>query len=236
MAKQHRVDDTFLMDGAGVPDTTFYIADDSDNTKKLKFQLSGFTTATTRTITVPDASDTMVTLTGTQTLTNKTLTSPAITGMTGMTGIRTVTDTGGAFATPIVLTAADSGKIYLLDDAAGLDFTLPAITSAEVGVTYSFRLITEVTSNSYRITAGAADLLVGHVLIFDKDAATGDTNALISIFRPDVSDDLVITIAGADDTKGSLVGGWLELEALTTTRWFVRGSLIGDGSLATIFS
>lgn len=56
-----------------IKDTLFSIADDGDTTKKIQFQLSGLTTATTRTITVPDVSDTMVTLTATQTLTNKTI-------------------------------------------------------------------------------------------------------------------------------------------------------------------
>jgi hypothetical protein len=147
-----------------------------------------------------------------------------------------VVDTGGAYATPIVLTAANSGSVYLLDDAAGLDFTLPAITASNIGMRFGFRLIVEATSNAYRISALAADLLIGHVHIYDKDVAEGSTEALLQIFRPDVSDDLVLTIAAADDTTGVLVGGWLEFEAVTAARWFVRGSLIGDGALATIFS
>lgn len=61
-----------------VVDSTFIIADNSDATKLLKFELGGFTTGTTRTITVPDTSDTMVTLAATQTLTNKTLTTPRV--------------------------------------------------------------------------------------------------------------------------------------------------------------
>jgi hypothetical protein len=148
-----------------------------------------------------------------------------------------VVDTGGAYATPIVITAADSGRVYLLDDAAGLDFTLPEITASNIGMRFGFRLITEVTSNAYRITAGAAaDLYVGLVTMYDKDVAEGSTEALLQIFRPDVSDDVILTIAGTDDTTGALAGGYLEFEAVTAARWFVTGSLVGDGSLATIFS
>lgn len=182
------------------------------------------------------------TLSGTLGVTGATTLSStlAVTGASTLSGAvnykKQVTDTGGAFATPIVLTAAQSGRVILLDDAAGLDFTLPAIAAADIGMHFSFRLVTEVTSNSYRITAATGDLLDGHVMIVDKDVAEGSTEALMQIFRPDGSDDLIITIAGADDTTGSLVGGWLELEALTATKWFVRGSLVGDGALATIFS
>jgi hypothetical protein len=61
-----------------VTDSTFEVMDNSDNTKKVKFEVSGVTTATTRTLTVPDASTTLVGTDTTQTLTNKTLTSPTV--------------------------------------------------------------------------------------------------------------------------------------------------------------
>lgn len=60
-------------------DNEFQITGSSDATKIAVFEVDGLTTATTRTITVPDASFTMVGLATTQTLTNKTLTSPTIT-------------------------------------------------------------------------------------------------------------------------------------------------------------
>ena len=62
----------------------FRIRDNSDNTKQLAFDASGISGSTTRTLTVPDASDTLTLLTATQTLTNKTLTSPVLnTGLSG---------------------------------------------------------------------------------------------------------------------------------------------------------
>ncbi len=59
-------------------DSTFAIVDNSDITKKVAFQVSGVTTATTRTLTVPDSNTTIVGTDTTQTLTNKTLTSPQV--------------------------------------------------------------------------------------------------------------------------------------------------------------
>lgn len=163
-----------------------------------------------------------------------------VTGATALAGAvnfkRQVTDTGGVFATPIVLTAAQSGRCILLDDAAGLDFTLPAIAAADIGTHYTFFLAVEPASNSYRMTAQTGDLLNGHIVIFDKDVAEGSTEALLQIFQANGSSHLVTTITGTDDTQGSLIGGWLEFTAISATGWFVRGSLIGDGALATPFS
>lgn len=55
-------------------DSTFFIQDDGDATKQVQFQASGITTATTRTLTVPDADLTITGTATTQTLTNKRIT------------------------------------------------------------------------------------------------------------------------------------------------------------------
>ena len=62
----------------------FRIRDNSDNTKQVAFDASGVSGSTTRTLAVPDANDTLTLLAATQTLTNKTLTSPVLnTGLSG---------------------------------------------------------------------------------------------------------------------------------------------------------
>ncbi len=56
-----------------VNDNDFRIRDNGDSSKQIAFEASGITTETTRTLTVPDASTTIVGTDATQTLTNKTI-------------------------------------------------------------------------------------------------------------------------------------------------------------------
>jgi hypothetical protein len=216
MANQDRVGRLFQQVSGNqkaykVLDDRLLFVDPADETKAVRFDAGGITTATTRVVTLPDEDFNLG---------------------TGVGARKSVVDTGGAFATPIVLTAADSGKIYLLDDAAGLDFTLPAIGASDVGIRYTFFVVTTNTSNSYRFTAQTGDLMRGHVLISDFDAAY--TAPQILAAEADESNDLIITMAAA--AQGGRAGGWFDLTAIHATGWFVRGNLLGDGTIVTVFS
>lgn len=80
-------------------DSTFTIQDNSDNTKQLQFQLSGITSGQTRTITVPDASTTLVGTDTTQTLTGKTLSGNTATNLVSGSGTLTL-NTSGTITVP----------------------------------------------------------------------------------------------------------------------------------------
>lgn len=66
-------DTTDTLNNKSLVDSTTYFVDNGDNTKKLQLELSGVTTSTTRTLTVPNADTTIVGTDVVQTLTNKTL-------------------------------------------------------------------------------------------------------------------------------------------------------------------
>lgn len=61
-------------------------ADATDTTKEADFDFSGLTTSTSRTYTFPDYNATLATIAGTETLTNKTLTTPTIGTSATLTG------------------------------------------------------------------------------------------------------------------------------------------------------
>lgn len=86
-------------------DTLFTLQDDGDATKQAKFQLSGITTGTTRTYTLPNTTDTIAGIAATQTLTNKTITSPTITGGTIDNSTITVDSIAGHSTSTIVTVA-----------------------------------------------------------------------------------------------------------------------------------
>lgn len=100
-----------------IKDGSLTIQNSSSTTKQAQFSAASITAGQTRTFTLPDLSDTLVTLTATQTLTNKTLTSPVISTPT-ITNAIISADTITGFS------VSNSGSIY------GISVTTGVITSA----------------------------------------------------------------------------------------------------------
>jgi hypothetical protein len=88
---------------AGVADTAFTLTDDADPTKKAVFELSGISTGTTRTFTLPNTTSELAILAGTQTFTgNKTFSGT-------LTASGTVTVSGAAATIGTAATTATYG-------------------------------------------------------------------------------------------------------------------------------
>ena len=129
----------------------------------------------------------------------------------------------GATAT---LTAAQSGKTALFDRAAGIVYTLPAPV---VGMKYRFETTVDLTSNAYAIVTDAATtFLVGAVNGAIEGAATGEMHFANGTTH--------VGISSNKTTTGGLIGGWLELTALSTTLWSIKGTLSCTATPATPFT
>lgn len=120
-----------------IKDSGFFVQYFGDITRQFRFNTSAIPTATTRILSVPDSgtNDTFVTQAATQTLTNKTLTTPVIASI----------NTGSV---TLALPAADgsSGQAIVTNGSAALSFATIATTVANVAANDSN--VTFVTANN----------------------------------------------------------------------------------------
>lgn len=152
------LDGTTVLQGPKLDDT-MSLVDNADNTKVVQFQLSGVTTATTRTFTFPDYDATFATIAGTETLTNKTLSSPTIN--TPTMNFATVVSsgdvpvasggTGASDAATARTNLSAQAQDDILDDLSGLTQAankVPYFDSATTAATLDFLDEDDMSSNS----------------------------------------------------------------------------------------
>ena len=126
---------------SSVQDDVFRVQDNGDNTKQLAFQVSGVGSGTTRTWTVPNASDTMVGKATTDTFTNKTFdangTGNSLSNV-DVADLAAGTDgqliTWGADAAPTTVATGNSGQILTSNGAGAAPTFETAVTGASTGL------------------------------------------------------------------------------------------------------
>lgn len=113
--------------------TKFSLQDDTDTTKQARFIMSGITTGTIRSYTLPNTSDTIVTLGASQTLTSKTLTTPTITSPTvSGTVAGAATYSTPTLTTPTITDFTNATHNHSNAAGGGTTLTNPSITTPTI--------------------------------------------------------------------------------------------------------
>jgi len=122
---------------------------------------------------------------------------------------------------------ADSGKIILLEAAAGLTVTLPRATGS--GAQFEFFVLTAVTSNNDIIQVANADDVIQGIISATLVGTPTTNNGWIAASTSDT-----ITLNGT--TKGGLRGDWLRIRDIAPGVFAVEGVTSQSGTGATPFS
>jgi len=165
-----------------VKDANFTIQDDADTSKQVKFQASGLTTATTRTLTVPDANTTIVGTDATQSLSNKTLDN---------TTVETIKDTNFT-----IQDDGDTSKQAKFDASGITTATTRTLGLPDVNSNLLARTSTDQGAN--RVTN--KDLEAGSTKIVDGT----DTTKKIAFQASGATTGTTLTIAESQSTSQSL--------------------------------
>lgn len=142
---------------------------------------------------------------------------------------RIIRHTTGATRT---LTAAQSGTTVYLDKADGVLITLPAASTANIGVTYDFVVVTSVTSNVYKISTATqnTEFMDGSYFSHDIDG----TGVVGVVFTGDGTTTDNYSMNGT--TTGGLAGTILGVTCTALNKWTVIGHNRGSGTVVTSFA
>jgi hypothetical protein len=179
-----------------VLDNAFNLKDNADNTKIAVFQLSGITTGTTRTITIPNSSFTMGTLSNVSEDTSPTLGGLLAGGGFDQTGMGTISMTEQAAANADVagdgqvwIKTATPNELWFTDDA-GTDFQVASKTGTHAA------LETFAIAASDNTTA----LATGTVFTFYMPYAMTLTDIKASVLTAPTGAELIVDVHDAGTT------------------------------------
>ena len=119
------------------------------------------------------------------------------------------------------------GAFFVLDRAAGIEFTLPKASAANIGWNATVNVKTTLSGTMTIKTARTEDLFVGGINIASTTVAKS-----IAAQPNGTSHDQIVADA---DTKGRLAGGSLTFKIVEANKIFVSGNLVGSETVVTPF-
>ena len=143
-------------------------------------------------------------------------------------------------ATATLTVAAHAGRTLICNAASG-KFTLPSITSGSASAVAG--------SNDYNVLSnlGCTYLFWVQTLAVDMDIKTDGTDkffgAIYTGIDSEATGETFLSSSGSNDvmtmngtTKGGIVVSFVQFTALASAAYYVHGSLIGSGTIATPFA
>lgn len=211
-----------LSGSLSIADNVFTVQDNGDVTKQMQFQLSGITTGTTRTLTVPDASTTLVGTDTTQTLSNKALSSPTLSGTVGGSATFSGSTVFGSGTLSISTQAVNSSGLEIKNSVG----TQVALLGA--GPTTAAAFAGALSAASAAIT-GALSAGSISTLTTPLSAANGGTGVNSTATFP--SSGTIVTRTATE----TLTGKTIDLASNTVTGTIAQfNTAVSDANLATL--
>ena len=220
----------------------------SDATKGIQFSAANITPGTTRVITVPDASLTLVGDTLAQTLTNKTLTNPILTlptiGTTGLkingstSGTSTVVAPAVAGATTIILPSSSQTLATLAQAETLTNKTLTAPTlSGTVAGTYTLGGTPTFPAAVAQLTT--AQTLTNKAITPRIGTVTTSATITITVTSTDQYNITALAVAATISTTGTPVDGQkllIRIKDSGTAQTLTWGTIFMSSGSATLLS
>ena len=130
------------------------------------------------------------------------------------------------------LTAAESGKLFVFNDADGAVLTLPdSGAGALIGVYYDFAIAVTATSNAHKVVLADTtnEKLFGQLHTTDTD--TQPQNAS---FAAQAGDNF--SAINCNGTTTGIIGSTFRVQNIAADKWIVSGNVHVTGSPATPFA
>lgn len=132
-------------------------------------------------------------------------------------------------AATYTLNASESGSVVLFDRASQI-YTLP---TPSTGMYFDF-ISTITSSTNQEVDTNAATTFIGGMIHMALEATTPAANPGPKLFSGNAASSVKIAMSGS--TTGGVIGSNFRLTCVSSTLWYIQGTLLATGTIATPFA